>query len=302
MIAWLRFAFTIVRVFAHVALALAVVASMFPWMRLPAQQRFIRWWSGRLLAILGLQLRVSGPSSTANAALIDEAMRIRGRGAMLVLNHISWLDIFIVHSLRPAHFIAKAEISRWPLLGFLVDRTGAIFIERGKRHAVREVNHRVATMLTEGELVGMFPEGTTGDGNRLLPFHANLIQPAINAGAPIIVAGIRYREIRGGRTNATLYTGDISMLQSLLRLARHGPIVAEFHLIDALDSAQATRHEIARAARALVGAALDFDDDAHEAAEGLSTVIVVDDLRISAEPGPADRRLETQFDPRDELL
>jgi 1-acyl-sn-glycerol-3-phosphate acyltransferase len=298
---WPRFASTVVHMALHIVLGLAIVALLFPFIDAVRRRRCIRWWSGRVLAILRLRLRIIGPDrAQASATVIDDVLAAGGRGGMLVMNHVSWLDIFIVHSLRPAHFIAKAEIARWPLLGFMVDRTGAVFIERGKRHAVREVNHRVATMIADGELVGMFPEGTTSDGDRLLPFHANLIQPAIDARAPVVAAGIRYRDAGGGPTTATLFVGDIDILQSLLRLARHDPIVAELHLIDAFDTVGATRHALARAARSRIAAALGFDDEAREIADELASVVVVSDLS----PLHASDRTPpgTPPDPRDELL
>ncbi len=301
MTSWPRFVFTLLRVVLHILLALAIVALLFPFWSMANRQRLIRWWSGHVLAIFRVEVRTIGPARGVD--LIACALRPGGIGAMFVMNHISWLDIYIVHALRPARFVAKAEISRWPLLGYLTDRTGAIFIERGKRHAVREVNHRAAAMMRDGDLMGMFPEGTTSDGFRLLPFHANLIQPAIDAGAPIIVAGLRYREIDGSSTTATSYVGDTTLLQSILRIARHGPLVAELHLIDAIDGSGTTRHAVARAARVLIADALGFDDEAHETAESLSTVIVVpDDPAVSRGAMLAGRRSGTALDPRDELL
>ncbi len=305
MTSWFRFVFTLARVVQHIALAVVLVALAFPFRSLPARRRLIRWWSRRVLVIFRIQVRVVGPSADAarGAAVIDRALRPEGIGAMFLMNHISWLDIYLVHALRPARFVAKSEISRWPLLGYLTDRTGAIFIERGKRHAVREVNQRAADLMRHGHLIGMFPEGTTSEGDRLLTFHANLIQPAIDAGAPIIVAGLRYRDVRGGPTTATSYVGDVTLLQSILRIARHGPLVAEMHLIDAIDGGASTRHAVARTARAMIARALDFDDDAHEAIEGRSTVIVVnDDAIVSRGVAPAGTGPGTLLDPRDELL
>jgi 1-acyl-sn-glycerol-3-phosphate acyltransferase len=301
MIAWLRFAWTLASTLLHVILGLLIAATVFPFVDDTRHSRVVRWWARRLLAILRVEVNVFGPNpgTEASPETIEGALRLGGPGAVLVLNHVSWLDIFIVHAQRPAHFIAKAEISRWPLLGFLVGRSGTIFIERGKRHAVREINHRIASMLEAGHLVGVFPEGTTSDGNRLLPFHANLIQPAINVGVPVVVAGVRYRNLRGGRTNATLYIDDINLLQSLMRIARHGPLRAELHLIDAFDSVGASRHELVRKARGLIADALDLGDSALETAEGMSILVVPGIRRASARPG---NEPETLFDPRDELL
>jgi 1-acyl-sn-glycerol-3-phosphate acyltransferase len=300
MIAWLRFVATVVVVFLHIALGLAIVAFVFPPSGHARRQRCIRWWSGRLLTILRVRLDLIGPEGAARPDVVADAMRVGGRGAMLVLNHVSWLDTFVVHAVRPAHFIAKAEIARWPLLGFLVDRTGAIFIERGKRHAVREVNHRVANVLKQGELVGMFPEGTTGDGERLLPFHANLLQAAVEAGVPIVVAGLRYRDPDGRPTTATRFVGDTTMLESMLVMARRGPLVVELRLIDAMDSRTASRHVLVRDARAMIASAMGYDDEAVEIAESISTVIVVPD--VSPATVPLDMARSTELDLRDELL
>ena len=156
MIAALRLAVALPRVVLHIAVGFAIIAFGFPFMSRATQQRLIRRWSCRVLAICGVGVRVVWPDRGAqrepHAAAHDTvaaAMR-PGGGAMLVMNHISWLDIYVVHSQRPARFIAKAEIARWPILGYLTDRTGTIFIERGKRHAVREANHRAAQLLRDG--------------------------------------------------------------------------------------------------------------------------------------------------------
>ncbi len=309
MIPALRVAIALPRVVLHIAVGFAIIAFGFPLMSHAPRQRMIRRWSCRVLAICGVSVRVVWSHLESHAAArntVAAAMR-PGGGAMLVMNHISWLDIHVVHSQRPARFIAKAEIARWPILGYLTDRTGTIFIERGKRHAVRGANHRAAQLLRDGELVAMFPEGTTSDGDRLLPFHVNLMQSAIDARATIVVAGLRYLDAHGQLTSAASYVGDINLLQSIVRLIRMGPVTAELHLIDAIDVfdgvTTATRHQVGRRARALIAEALGFDDESEEAAEGISTVIVVPDDRGSS-PIVATARMgpETEIDQRDELL
>lgn len=296
-----RLAFTVVRIVTHILLAAFLVATAFPFLPAERHRRLVRWWSRGVLRIFRIDLRVIDHATDPR---VRRAMRPGGIGAMLVMNHISWLDIYIVHATRAARFVAKSEISRWPLLGFLTDRTGAIFIERGRRHAVREVNHRVADLLRSGDLIGMFPEGTTSEGDRLLPFHANLIQPAIDAGAPIVVAGLRYREVGGGPTTATSYVGDTTLLESIVRIARHGPLVAELHLIEAIDGRTTTRHAVARRARARIAATLGLEDEAHEVFEALSTVVVTPDDEDVMRPDAAlaGIRPGTPLDPRDELL
>ncbi len=302
----LRLAIGLPRVGLHIVVGFAIIAFGFWLVSHATQQRLIRWWARRVLAICGVSVRVIGPSIDAGRSAgktVADAMRPGGIGAMLVMNHISWIDIYVVHSVRAARFIAKAEIARWPIIGYLTDRTGTIFIERGKRHAVREVNHRAAQLLRKGELVVMFPEGTTSDGDRLLPFHVNLLQSAIEARAAIVVAGLRYVDAHGHPTTAAAYVGDMNLLQSIVRIVREGPITAELHLIDAIDGAAKTRHEVGQRTRVLIAEALGFDDESEEAAEGISTVIVVpDEPRTNRGVAIAGREPETELDPRDELL
>ena len=107
-------------------------------------------------------------------------------GRLVVANHLSWLDIFAIDALCPASFVAKSEIARWPLVGTLVARAGTLFIERGRRHAVHRLIEHIERSLQAGGRVAVFPEGTTGAGHALLPFHANLIQAAVDAQAPVV--------------------------------------------------------------------------------------------------------------------
>ncbi len=312
----LRLAVAAPRLCLHAVLGTAIIAFLFPFSSRQRRNALVRWWSHRLLTIAGVRLKVlglrgallgSGPEATR---IIDAAMRPGGIGAMLVLNHISWADIFAVHALRPARFVAKSEMRSWPVVGYLTAKTGTIFIERGRRRAVRDANQRIARLLGEGELTAMFPEGTTGDGDRLLPFHANLIQPAIEARAPIIVAGLRYLDAAGRPSTLSSYAGDLTLVQSVARTVLHGPFTVELHLIDAIDGAATTRHAAARRARAAIAASLGFDDAAEEALEEISTVIIAPDDRSRdgrREDFSQDAVLlgmgpETVLDPRDELL
>ncbi len=274
----LRVAVALPRASLHLVWGVLVIALLFPLASERGRRAHVRRWSRRLLAVLGVRLRVvDARPRDDRAAVIDAVVRLEGRGAMLVLNHISWADIFVVHALRTAHFVAKSEIARWPVIGFLTARTGTVFIERGRRHGVREANQRVARLLAGGELVAMFPEGVTGDGDRLLPFHANLIQPAIDARVPIVVAGLRYRDARGRATTAPSYAGDINLLQAVVRTVAAGPVTAELHLVDAIDGGAVTRHAAAQRAHDAIAAALGFDDEDEELLESLSTIVVADD-------------------------
>jgi 1-acyl-sn-glycerol-3-phosphate acyltransferase len=300
----LALALGLLRLALHIGVGCATIACLFPFGGPVRRDRLIRWWARRLLAICRIRVRVVGPRGVSvydpsgdpstSTQVIDDAMRIDGSGAMLISNHISWADIFVVDTVRPARFIAKAEISTWPVVGFLTRTTRTIFIERGRRHAVRETNQRIVDALLGRDLIAMFPEGTTGDGDRLLPFHANLLQPAIEARVPIIVGGLRYLDRRGRSTIAPAYTGDTTLMESLIRILGNGPFVCELHLVDSFFGEGATRHEVARRVRVSMAQRLGFDDEAGEASDALASVM--------RGAGPRDTEPETENDPRDELL
>ncbi|HEX6734672.1 MAG TPA: lysophospholipid acyltransferase family protein, partial [Azonexus sp.] len=107
-------------------------------------------------------------------------------GALLVANHISWIDIYVINAALPAAFVSKAEVRGWPLIGWLAARHDTIFLRRGSRGHARLINAEIAEVLGRGQHVAVFPEGTTTDGCSLLHFHAALLQPALAAGRPVL--------------------------------------------------------------------------------------------------------------------
>ena len=168
-------------------------------------------------------------------------------GAVLLLNHVNWLDVFLVLSCTPAHFVAKHEIARWPVIGSLVAGVGTLFVERGRRRAVHALNERIAHLLHEGAQVAVFPEGTTGDGKRVLPFHANLVEPAVQANIPVVPVGVRYTDRQGRPTAAVRFMGRTPVAATVWRVLGAPGIVAELHPLPAVGGAP--RHEIAERAR-----------------------------------------------------
>ena len=121
--------------------------------------------------------------------------QFRSRATLVTANHVSWLDIAAVHAVCPqARFVSKADVRHWPLLGWLIGAVGTLFIERERKRDAMRVVHQMAESLIAGDVVAVFPEGTTGDGRALLPFHANLLQAAIAAEAPVQPVALRYTE------------------------------------------------------------------------------------------------------------
>ena len=173
-------AYRFARLVAHLLYGCAIEALVFPFVNRARQLRIIKRWSRQLLDILHVRVHVAGALPAAHTPTI------------IVANHVSWLDIWILLAVCPLRLVAKSDIRRWPLIGWLAARAGTIFIERGKRHDTARINRAIVQTLTSGERVGIFPEGTTTDGTEIKPFHASLFQPALGAGARVVTAAIRY--------------------------------------------------------------------------------------------------------------
>ena len=154
-------------------------------------------WSAALLDALGVEVEAD----------LTHAVP----GALLVANHVSWIDIFVINAVMPSAFVSKEEVRRWPIIGWLAARNDTVFLRRGSRGHARIINEQVAGLLGQGKHVAVFPEGTTTDGRSLLHFHAALLQPALAAGRPVLPAAISYWELDGQRSLAPRYDGDISL-------------------------------------------------------------------------------------------
>jgi len=306
---------TIAAALLHVVLGLLYAALLFPWIGRRWRDAAVITWSRLLLLIIGVRLESAGlppqpgtplrspaknlpsPARGAGAAQnLPSPARGRGAGgegggaaippslgALLLINHTSWLDVFSIAAVVPARFVAKAEIGRWPVFGWLAIVVGTLFVERGRRHAVMRTNQAVAERLRSGQLIGIFPEGTTTDGSRLLPFHANLVQPAIDLGVPLRPVGVRFTQ-RGEYSRVAMFVGEMNLMQSLWRIVTAPHLAVELHWLPALEPPPANRHQAARAARAAIAQALHVPLEEHE--------------QLTGEAGAASEPADTEPDTR----
>lgn len=113
-----------------------------------------------------------------NVRVIERGQPPGDAPTIVLSNHVSWLDIPVIGSLHPLSFIAKSEIETWPVIGLLARLQRSVFIDRQRKRATAEVNDALAHRLGRGEVIVLFAEGTTGDGNRLLPFRSSLVGAA----------------------------------------------------------------------------------------------------------------------------
>lgn len=138
-------------------------------------------------------------------------------GTLVVANHVSWLDIFAMSALFPSSFIAKQEISNWPVLGKMGRNAGTVFINRNSRKDVEPINQAITAALKNGQNVSFFPEAKTSSGMDVLPFKAALFQSALDSGAPVQTVVLRYYDHLGRRTTMPSYA-DVNLLTSLWRV------------------------------------------------------------------------------------
>jgi 1-acyl-sn-glycerol-3-phosphate acyltransferase len=176
-------------------------------------------------------------------------------GALVVANHISWIDIYVINAWRPTPFVSKAEIRQWPVVGWLAQQLGTVFIQREKRSDAKRIMHELSDRLSAGELMCVFPEGTTSDGLTLLPFHANMFQAAVSAGSPVQPLCLMYEDAQGRQSTAPAYIGELSLGESLDALLRGGPLTAHVYVGEAL-APGADRRSLAAQAEQTIGAAL----------------------------------------------
>lgn len=228
---------------AHLLRGLMTTTLLFPFYARPQRRAAIRRWSARLLRILGVRLHLHHAPAQV-------------RPLMLVANHVSWLDIFMLNAAIPVRFVAKSEIRGWPAIGWLSARTGTLFIERGRRRDTARVNRLIVEAMLDGDVVAVFPEGTTSDGSQLLRFHSSLLQPALMAGAGVQPVALRLEHDDGSLCTEAAYDGDKSLWKSLRQIVSQPAIDAHVHFLPLLATDVLHRRELAEAAHAAIASHL----------------------------------------------
>ena len=211
------------------------------------RQAIVKRWSVQMLRRLGVAVRVAG---TAHPGAV-----------LMVANHVSWLDIPALHASAPqARFVSKSAIAHWPLLGKLARAGGTLFIERERKRDALRVVHEVAAALREANAVAVFPEGTTGAGDGVLPFHANLLQAAITTGTVVQPIMLRYSEPGHPVSIAAQYTGTTTLIDSLMKVCRARGLVVEVRFLPAEPVGERDRRVLAERLRERIAAELQAID------------------------------------------
>jgi len=205
---------------------------------------FKRRWSKQILTILSIRIEAQPPDAPP--------------GSLIVANHVSWLDIFAIHSLRPAAFVSKTEIRQWPFFGWLAAQNDTVFLRRGSHGHARIVNTEIDALLNAGMDVAIFPEGTTTDGTHILGFHAALLQPAIETGGPILPLAISYHDAQGNISLAPSFAGDTTLMQCFSAILASPSLTVRLNPAPAIDTRGRTRRELSQAAHLAIATRLGF--------------------------------------------
>ncbi|RYX94332.1 MAG: 1-acyl-sn-glycerol-3-phosphate acyltransferase [Comamonadaceae bacterium] len=210
----LRVSWTLLRSMLHIARGYWTIRTRFS--RLPQAEREVQVhaWAGQMLRIAGITLEVRGEVPSPGPVLF-------------VANHISWLDILVMHAAHYCRFISKADIKTWPVVATLSDGAGTLYIERESRRDAHRMVHQMADRLKAGDVLAVFPEGTTGNGVTLKHFHANLVEAAIEAGVPVQPVALQFVDAATGELSfAPRYVDDDTLMQSLWNTLTAPPLRA----------------------------------------------------------------------------
>ncbi|MET7705296.1 lysophospholipid acyltransferase family protein [Micromonospora sp. NPDC005413] len=239
----------VLRVVAAIGMLLAGVGLVVLLPVLPSRERqaAVRGWARATVRAFGVRLVIRG--------------RLPRRRALLVANHVSWLDIIAVLAVAPTPMVAKREIRSWPVVGLLAAAAGTVFVDRSRPRALPTTVGRVADALRAGRSVAVFPEGTTwcaGDGAAdCRPgggFRPAMFQAAIDTGSPVVPLRLAYRcEATGTTTTAAAFLGADTLLRSVARVVAARELVVSVTIAAALHPARdADRRLLARAAESAV--------------------------------------------------
>jgi 1-acyl-sn-glycerol-3-phosphate acyltransferase len=218
-------------------LALIEIALIIPFVRrdrrLETRADWLHRWCRFACRLLGICMSTHG---------------LMPRSGLLVCNHLSYLDVIALSSIRPGVFVAKRDVASWPLVGWLACAAGTIFADRERKLSASSVAKRMREAIDRGSLVILFPEGTSSDGANVLPFKSALLEPALQLGCPITVAAIDYSLPQGSVADEICYWRDMTLLPHLLNVFTKAKIQSRLS-VTPFKSSGGDRKEIARALR-----------------------------------------------------
>ncbi len=234
--------FRALRLALHLASGLAL-ATVYPWFSPVIRRHILQCWSRNLLRIFNVRIDCDCDMHEL-------------RHGLIVTNHISWLDVFVLNAVVPMRFVAKSEVRRWPVIGWLCTRAQTLFLERGKARDAARINVQLVELLKQGECLAVFPEGTTTDGSKVAHFHSSLLQPAIDAAVQLHPIAIRYEDDDGARSTAAAYIGEMSFGASMWNILATPQLHVRLIGGKPLEAQRMDRRNLTRMAHERIGTAL----------------------------------------------
>ncbi len=207
------------------------------------EQAIVRRWHQRFLQLMHIEARVHGEIHPGNH--------------LMVANHISWKDIILLNSIYATRFVAKSEIARWPLVGWLSNKVGTLFVKRGNISDIRRLNEQIKALMLAGEKVTLFPEGTTGEGSEISHLYPGLFQSVIDSqnhasesddlASPLGVQPIVIvYKVDDQLSPHIPYTGDTHLLENLWSVLAYDHIIADIYFTPAINSENTTRKQLSQ--------------------------------------------------------
>lgn len=238
-------AFRIARLVLHVVYGMLIASMLLPCINATRRERVISRWATSLLQLMHVRITITGQPPPADL-----------RGTMFVANHVSWVDIHALNTVRTVRFISKAEVRHWPVFGWFAHKANTLFIDRSRKQDAARIVNEVTASLRHGDCLCYFPEGTTTDGTELRPFKGSLMQAAINAGSPVWPFTVRYPGPQGQPNTEMAYYGDISLLQSMWHILSQRHAEVHLHFLPPIASTGQDRRELTRLVQQRIAAEL----------------------------------------------
>lgn len=222
-----------------------MVGGLFFWVNAEQKNRLKLSWSSAMMSLLGVRVTKSGNVPESNAP-----------GTLVVANHISFMDIFAISAEIPATFVSKSDVTSWPIFGWMAVKAGTLFIERGSRRAAHRVQEQMVERLLSGDIIVIFPEGTTSNGKSVLPFHAALLQSAIDANVDVVCISLSYVDRDGQFSERAAYIGDMSLLACLWQIVTSGGLQVRIQWNEILNAPHSDRRHLSNHAHRVIAHAV----------------------------------------------
>lgn len=231
----LRYGWRLVLTVVHLIVGAVIVALIFPFAGYRQRSGLIHFWSLSFCAGLGVRPTLKSRHKPTGPALV-------------IANHVSWLDIFAIDTWHACRFVAKAEVGGWPLIGWLSRHAGTLFISRQRRRDTGRIRHQMVHGLKRGHTLAVFPEGTTSDGRSILPFNPSLLQAALDTQSAVYMVTLRYTE-QDRPTTLAAYIDEMSLVESLHAILKAKRLGVEIGVEEPIENWTGDRRELAEHCR-----------------------------------------------------